>query len=359
MGGATEPTHDRDAPAPEPAPPTTPVAPPAPEKVVLALATPSPVGAVASARRVRFALADQPSGDSKSAPSPVTPASAPNVTRSPARANGMRIAAAVVRGTGPSQSTSRGVQQMIAAAKRLVFSPAASPAVAAPAAVAPAAVAPAAVAPAAVAPAAVAPAAVAPAAAAPVVVRVRRQPIATVGNGVSVRRSLIPHPDANNGLFADRPFAAGAIITEYAGQILGREEAAKLKDKTYLRGLSSQHFVLDGLREPFHGAGGASFANHSAPRGANAVFHRQISDYAGLPRGGIFASTERVFLKAKRHIAANEEITVWYGKHFWVRGAEQSDDSDTEPAAATATATATAATATATRYPRRRSRTRS
>ena len=127
-------------------------------------------------------------------------------------------------------------------------------------------------------------------------------PGATVGDGLSVRRSTIP--TAGNGLFADRDFARGSVITKYDGPIAMVPSVLPAADAmthwaSLMRGL-----VVQGLRRPILGRGGGSFMNH-VPRGANATFVK--NDAAEHPYYGIY-------VKARRNVAKGDEILLTYGR---------------------------------------------
>ncbi len=127
-------------------------------------------------------------------------------------------------------------------------------------------------------------------------------PGATVGDGLSVRRSTIPN--AGNGLFADRDFPRGTVITKYDGPIAMVPSVLPFGDETTHWASLMRGFVVQGLRTPVVGRGGGSFMNH-VPRGANATFVR--NDAAEHPYYGIY-------VKAKRNIRKGDEIFLTYGK---------------------------------------------
>ena len=119
--------------------------------------------------------------------------------------------------------------------------------------------------------------------------------LATVGHGVEVALSTIPN--AGRGLFASEAFGRGAYITLYDGETITRKEALKRR-LTHMAG--REGVVVDGLKEPIRGRGGGSFANGTAlTRDANA----SIVAWLGL-----------LVLRARRDIAAGEEILVSYGR---------------------------------------------
>lgn len=141
-------------------------------------------------------------------------------------------------------------------------------------------------------------------------------PLATIGDGVDVRPSLID--GAGRGLFArGRRFAKGDVITEYAGPRIssdskrrGRRSMACNADEYEAAGLVVQTHVahleprvlgntiyIDGDREPSAGRGGGSFANHQDS--PNAKLHQ--------------AWDGRVVLCAERDIEDGGEIYRSYG----------------------------------------------
>ena len=127
-------------------------------------------------------------------------------------------------------------------------------------------------------------------------------PGATVGDGLSVRRSTIPN--AGNGLFAERDFARGTVITKYDGPIAMVPSVLPSGDETTHWASLMRGFVVQGLRTPVVGRGGGSFMNH-VPRGANATFVK--NDAAEHPFYGIY-------VKATRNIRKGDEIFLTYGK---------------------------------------------
>lgn len=143
---------------------------------------------------------------------------------------------------------------------------------------------------------------------------------ALVGQGVEVRRSGLP--DAGNGLFATRDFRRHELVTEYQGvelpassirELVTEQGWARASHTISLRGPT----VLDGLKDPKAavGRGGASFANDArCPALTNAAFSWRAASRSEPHKS-------RVFLRAKRDIAAGEEIFVSYGSDYWdVRG---------------------------------------
>ena len=132
--------------------------------------------------------------------------------------------------------------------------------------------------------------------------RVMVFPGATIDDGISVRPSTIPN--AGNGLFADRDFARGTIVTKYDGPIAMVPSAPPAAGATTHWASLMRGLVVQGLTSPVRGRGGGSFMNH-VPRGANATLVK--NDNAERPYYGIY-------VKAKRNIAKGEEIFLTYGK---------------------------------------------
>jgi SET domain-containing protein len=137
--------------------------------------------------------------------------------------------------------------------------------------------------------------------------------LATVGDGVEIRKSTIPQ--GGNGLYATRSFQAKQIITEYCGTVITRDVAVQIRQKdpsaiSHFRSLG-YHQVIAGLRrkEDADGEGGASFANDGCKLKLNnaklATFEMRHTHEM------------RVFLVAERDIAAGEEILTAYGKDYW------------------------------------------
>jgi histone H4 len=128
----------------------------------------------------------------------------------------------------------------------------------------------------------------------------------TVGYGVSIKTSRMT--GGGNGLFADRVFAKGDIITRYSGHKISREEAGRLRredagNASHMRKTGDQRIIIDGLREPEEGRGGGSFANQAVggQAGQNSKFHNV--------GGG-------VVLVATKPIRRGTEVTIFYGADF-------------------------------------------
>lgn len=137
-----------------------------------------------------------------------------------------------------------------------------------------------------------------------------RQKYASIGNGVYPGPSTLGSA-AGLGLFADRAFAKGELITWYDGQVRPAKwaAAAKPEELTHVRTLMMREAVIDGVKKPQRLSGGASFANDARSAGAQSAKYF-VKDIGAFPC---------IVLKALRPIAAGEEILVSYGKRYWQR----------------------------------------
>lgn len=151
---------------------------------------------------------------------------------------------------------------------------------------------------------------------------------------------------AGQGLFTSVALNRGEIITEYGGEVLsGRQADAVSKEKrSHFRVLVRRFYILDGslhispfypgldFNEDYYYGWNlmASFANdpHSTDLKPNVTFWQIESPfehpYPPIPPALVRAPsdndrfvTERVFLRALRPIAADEELFVSYGKAYW------------------------------------------
>lgn len=112
-------------------------------------------------------------------------------------------------------------------------------------------------------------------------------------------------PDAGKGLFTKKAIAAGTRITEYKGRVTTWKEVEDDHDNAYLFTVTDQH-VIDARR-----------ALKSFARYANDA--RGFTRIKGITNNCIYVQDEnnRVFLEAKRDIAAGGEIFVSYGNDYW------------------------------------------
>jgi hypothetical protein len=132
---------------------------------------------------------------------------------------------------------------------------------------------------------------------------------ATIGNGVLVHQV----PGSGWGLFADREFKGGELITLYDGDCLTRAEACGRDIQTHMTYRAG--FFVDGYpvassfrRDPQRvlGRGGGCFANHATNAAANAETYLYSRDGTGM---------NSIFLRVKRGrtVARGDEITMYYG----------------------------------------------
>lgn len=138
---------------------------------------------------------------------------------------------------------------------------------------------------------------------------IKNNKFAKIGEGVVIKNSKIKN--AGYGLFADRDFKRGEIITGVDGDIISFQEAKKREftKRSHMRTLLYHNLVLDGLRVPCRGKGGGSFANDGLHVSQNnAKFHNVYFANKLLPV---------CFLRAIKNIKKNEEILVSYGRQYW------------------------------------------
>lgn len=131
---------------------------------------------------------------------------------------------------------------------------------------------------------------------------------ATVGYGVEVRQSNLPH--AGNGLFAAPGwvFTSNDIITEYEGKSISRPALRALKAirdptlLTHIACIAGGHHCSDGIKLPVADQGGGSFAND--PYGSRYKVNATIVEIGNV-----------LYVKVKQGklIKSNEEIFVNYG----------------------------------------------
>jgi hypothetical protein len=108
---------------------------------------------------------------------------------------------------------------------------------------------------------------------------------------VKVKRGL-----AGLGLFAEESIKKGELIIEYIGNILNKEEAAKVKTNQYLFEVNRNKTIDGSVRWNI-----ARYCNHACDAVSNAESEIKKA---------------RVFVKATKNIAAGEEIVYDYGEEF-------------------------------------------
>ena len=121
------------------------------------------------------------------------------------------------------------------------------------------------------------------------------------GNKIQVRHSKIH----GNGMFARADIAAGTRLIEYQGLRVTHAEA----DRLYAGGSETGHTFLFTLNDRYiidanRGGNDARWINHGCEPNCEAV----LVEHEGRDR-----RLDRVFIEAKRAIAAGEELTYNYG----------------------------------------------
>ncbi|CDJ67219.1 high mobility group (HMG) box domain-containing protein, putative [Eimeria necatrix] len=143
--------------------------------------------------------------------------------------------------------------------------------------------------------------------------------------GVITKKSTLGRK-AGLGLFCERPegFAKGAVITEFVGWLVDREQAEQLRKRrkaSHIVAVQKGFLYIDGVKDPYYGTGGASFANDGSEflggPGNNSYFYHWFDEELGRTR---------VFLRATRSIANGEEIFVPYDKNYWQDNFEEQEE---------------------------------
>jgi SET domain-containing protein len=118
-----------------------------------------------------------------------------------------------------------------------------------------------------------------------------------------VRRSVLPA--AGKGLFTTKPIRKGARITEYKGRKTSWKNVDHRKGTNPYIFYVKRDLVIDAL----------SYKNAKA-RYANDA--RGLKRIKGLTNNARYIEEgKRVFIEAKKNIAAGDEILVGYGKEYW------------------------------------------
>ena len=137
--------------------------------------------------------------------------------------------------------------------------------------------------------------------------------LSTIGSGIYVTKSGIGE-HSGRGLFASNTFERGEVITVYDGIIvfsadLPRASSHAGKALTHAAKIPKTDCTILGLKFPYTGRGGGSFANHSSM--PNSHFHTSSSIihsyYESLPSHFL-----TLCLQATDRIHPNTEITVKY-----------------------------------------------
>ena len=134
--------------------------------------------------------------------------------------------------------------------------------------------------------------------------------ICTVGNGLEVRISRIPN--AGRGVFTNRNFRQGELVTLYFGHAFGEAHRKLLQQEgrgTHAKPVDFKHRYLDGVKTVFNGMHAGQLLNQGTPEACNC-------DWATLELWS--NNAEKVLaIRATRDILAGEELYVSYGKKYW------------------------------------------
>ncbi|KAL8439242.1 hypothetical protein Efla_005719 [Eimeria flavescens] len=143
--------------------------------------------------------------------------------------------------------------------------------------------------------------------------------------GVITKKSTLGRR-AGLGLFCEKAegFEKGAIITEFVGWLVDREQAEQLRRRrraSHIVAVQKGFLYIDGVKDPYYGTGAASFANDGSEflggPGNNSHFYHWFDDEIGRTR---------VFLRAARRIENGEEIFVPYDKNYWQDNFEEQEE---------------------------------
>jgi hypothetical protein len=166
-----------------------------------------------------------------------------------------------------------------------------------------------------------------------------RAVLPTIGRGVSVRPSTLG-PFAGRGLFADRDFAVGEIISYYDGQVIRYRDMNDVPKRwrSHMRAVYPHKYGIVGnylfYNNAIYGRGAAAFANTLEVGddrhhfNASALF--PIDTKANLTFGNPFDRV--VVTKATTRIRAGQEIFLPYGPAYVIviGKDEDSEDGDDE-----------------------------
>src|SRR3990172_571999 len=179
-----------------------------------------------------------------------------------------------------------------------------------------------------------------------------RSQLSVLGDGrLTVTDSLIG--GAGLGLFAAVSFARGDPITEYYGQIISKETAAKRRferQASHIRVHSLNRSAIDGnyhwngvrivdKRVELIGRGVAAIANHSADApNVEYAFVDSASNRAAIEAwmrpGGQWTMRDEcriTYIRAIRAIKPGEELLVNYGQDYsWSKESESSSEEEEE-----------------------------
>lgn len=119
---------------------------------------------------------------------------------------------------------------------------------------------------------------------------------------LSVRPSQIPN--AGMGLYTEEAISAGTLIVEYTGEITTWDAVKSDWKNMYIYFVNDDH-VINAKDQP-----------ESYGRYANDA--QGLTHSKNLSNNCEFANIDgRIYIKALKNIAANEELLVAYGEDYW------------------------------------------
>lgn len=131
-------------------------------------------------------------------------------------------------------------------------------------------------------------------------VRTTTEDLTPNARGPIVRKSRIPR--AGNGLFADRAYRKGAVITRYGGTLLSDAQVRR----------SASKYVMTDERGRHHDARLVNNPDKEKGRWIN-----DPKDTAFSVNVEAVTTRDGVLIKAKRNISAGEEFFLDYGDRYW------------------------------------------
>lgn len=149
--------------------------------------------------------------------------------------------------------------------------------------------------------------------------------------GVRVKQSSVPQ--WGNGLWTTRRFERGELIAPYMGEVY--KNRRELEQATSTNTAESRDLTAEYTIDTESGKFINAYASNSSP--ARYANHKQ--GYGRNTEANAYFSERRrdeVWLRARRAIAANEEIFVDYGRNFWreLQNTEEHETKDVLPAIA-------------------------
>jgi SET domain-containing protein len=117
-----------------------------------------------------------------------------------------------------------------------------------------------------------------------------------------VAQSQIPY--TGKGLFTRKDIEKGKLIIEYTGEITTWDDVKHDADNAYIYFVNEDH-VINAKNHP---EAIARYANDA----------RGLTRVKGLSNNSRFVNKDgKVFIKSTKHIPADSEILVSYGKDYW------------------------------------------